>query len=182
MLHHKFWSFAMLFIGLCFSNCNSDVKEDQSEIDSTELKETLVKANKLFVERENERINSYIARYNYNMVETGTGLRYELLNTVEGEPAKDGDYVKLVYTCKVVDGEQLVGIDGVDTLEFIIGKTELPAGLNEGVQLMGEGSKARFILPTHLAYGLTGDEENVPANAALLYNVQLLKIEKAKNK
>jgi FKBP-type peptidyl-prolyl cis-trans isomerase len=39
-----------------------------------------------------------------------------------------------------------------------------------------EGAEARFIFPPHLAYGLPGDRDNIPARAILLFEVKLLHV------
>ncbi len=42
------------------------------------------------------------------------------------------------------------------------------------VEMMREGEKARFIIPPHLAYGLLGDEKQIPARSIIVYEVELL--------
>jgi FKBP-type peptidyl-prolyl cis-trans isomerase len=49
-------------------------------------------------------------------------------------------------------------------------------GLHELVKLMHEGEKARAIIPSYLAYGITGDGEMVPFAAFLLCEIELVKI------
>ena len=161
------------------ASCMGDGDKAQNMPNETELKEGLIKANKVFVEKENDRINSYIARHKYDMVETGTGLRYQILFKADREQAIEGDRVMIAYTLKLLDGEYIVGENGADTTSFTVGKSDIPSGINEGVQLMNEGEKARFILPTHLGFGLTGDDDRVPPNASLLYNLQLLEVTKS---
>jgi len=40
--------------------------------------------------------------------------------------------------------------------------------------LMNKGAKAKFILPSHLAHGLLGDENKIPSNATVIYDIELL--------
>lgn len=68
--------------------------------------------------------------------------------------------------------------DSTGNLVFQIGKTDLPVGLQEGVQLMSKGEKAVLITPSKLGYGFTGDGANIPPNAVLYYDVELIKIKK----
>jgi FKBP-type peptidyl-prolyl cis-trans isomerase len=42
---------------------------------------------------------------------------------------------------------------------------------------MRAGDKARFIFPSHLAFGFTGDSQKIPQNASVIYDIQLLRIE-----
>jgi peptidylprolyl isomerase len=41
---------------------------------------------------------------------------------------------------------------------------------------MHEGDKAKFIFPSHLAFGFTGDSGKIPQNASVIYDIHLLKI------
>ena len=174
--------FYIFCLSLLSASCVGDGDKPQELPSETELKERLIKANKVFVEKENDRINSYIARHKYDMLETGTGLRYQILTKVDGEKAVEGDKVIIAYTLTLLNGEMIVGENGADTTSFTIGKSDIPSGINEGVQLMHKGERARFILPTHLGFGLTGDEERVPSNAALIYNLQLIEVIKSNKK
>ncbi|HIN39955.1 MAG TPA: FKBP-type peptidyl-prolyl cis-trans isomerase, partial [Flavobacteriales bacterium] len=65
-------------------------------------------------------------------------------------------------------------IDG--TKGFVAGKGEVEDGLDEGVFYMQTGDKAKFILPSHLAYGLMGDGDKVPSHSVLVYDVELIDI------
>ncbi|NNC86783.1 MAG: hypothetical protein HKN75_11965 [Bacteroidia bacterium] len=174
-------SICIFLVCILFVACVNEPKEVE-ETTEAELKEQLIKENKLFVEKENDRINSYIARHKYSMKETGTGLRYQIVEEAKGEKAKADDKVQIAFTSRIVDGEILVGEQNADTISVLIGKTEIPSGVNEAVQLLSEGEKGKFILPTHLAYGLTGDNDKVPPNAALIYNIHLLKIDRTTDK
>ena len=52
------------------------------------------------------------------------------------------------------------------------------AGWTEGVQLMKEGAKYRFFIPYNLAYGEQGAGQAIPPYAALVFDVELISIEK----
>ena len=179
MANFKWLIILSVLISVLALNCNRGNGNEGENLNEAELKETLITTNKKFVELENKRINSYIARHNYSMGQSGTGLRYQLYGEGEGEKAVESDIVTIAFSVQVLDGQPLVN---ADTLQFKIGKSDVPPGLNEGVQQLQAGQKARLILPAHLAYGLTGDGGNVPSNAALIYQIHLLKIEKNKAK
>jgi FKBP-type peptidyl-prolyl cis-trans isomerase len=55
---------------------------------------------------------------------------------------------------------------------------EVVPGWSEAVQLMPVGSKYRVVLPPALAYGEAGAPPNIPPNATLVFEVELLAIEK----
>jgi len=51
------------------------------------------------------------------------------------------------------------------------------SGLEEGILLLRVGDKATFIMPPHLAHGLQGDGDRIPARSIIMYDVLLLKVE-----
>ena len=107
---------------------------------------------------------------------TSTGLRYYIYKKNAGAKPVKESVVLVKYEVKLLDGSVCYNSSTTGNLEFQIGKTDLPVGLQEGVQLMHVNDKAIFITPSKLGYGLTGDGENIPPNAVLVYDVELLKI------
>lgn len=51
------------------------------------------------------------------------------------------------------------------------------SGWTEGLQYMQVGSKYRFVIPAHLAYGQRGVPGVIPANATLVFNIELISIQ-----
>jgi peptidylprolyl isomerase len=49
-------------------------------------------------------------------------------------------------------------------------------GWDEGIMLLNEGSKARFVIPSHLGYGSRGAGGVIPPNATLIFDVELVKV------
>ncbi len=61
-------------------------------------------------------------------------------------------------------------------IEFPIGTGQVISGWDEGIQLLKVGDKARFVIPSHLAYGTQGAGGVIPPNATLLFDVELMDV------
>ena len=58
----------------------------------------------------------------------------------------------------------------------MIEKTDIESGLHEALKYMCTNDKALFILPSHLAHGLIGDQDKIPPLQSLIYDIHLIKI------
>jgi FKBP-type peptidyl-prolyl cis-trans isomerase FkpA len=127
--------------------------------------------NRYLVRKDRERIQNFIERKNLRMTETRTGLWYQILNEGEGETFKDNDKVIMDYECSLLDGTKCYSSREQGPKELTIGRSEIEAGLHEGLRLLKPGSEAIFIIPPFLAYGLIGDRKLIPPRAVIVYNV-----------
>jgi len=166
--------FLFLFVYIFILSCNNTPKEPD-KINTDDYKAPLLIANEHMVKVENEEINNYIKRYEWDMQTTATGLRYMIYKKGNGKPVNMGDKVKINYKVKLITGVVCYTSDDDGALEFLTGKAEVINGLEEAVLLMHEGDRAKVIIPSHLAYGLLGDEEKIPKRATLIYDIELLK-------
>jgi FKBP-type peptidyl-prolyl cis-trans isomerase FkpA len=138
--------------------------------------EQLIRANEKLVKTESEQIEDYINRYGWKMQETGTGLRYMIYLNGNGVKAEAGKFARINYTVSLLTGELVYSSDKLGVREFVIGKGQIESGIDEGILFLKTGDRAKFILPSHLAFGLVGDGSNIPAKAVLVYDLELLEI------
>ena len=111
---------------------------------------------------------------------TASGLQYEVLT--QGTGAKPGpqDTVKVQYEGTLTDGTVFDSSYKRGTpAEF--GVSQVIPGWTEGLQLMNEGSKFRFVIPSDLAYGANG-AGSIPPNSTLIFTVELLSVVKQGDK
>ncbi len=111
------------------------------------------------------------------VVETASGLQYVVLTEGEGPSPVAADRVKVHYEGKLLDGKVFDssyerGEPAVFVLNAVI------SGWTEGVQLMKVGSKYRFFIPSDLAYGGRGAGGDIGPNATLIFEVELISIER----
>ena len=112
-----------------------------------------------------------------NVVTLPSGLQYEILTEGKGEKPKATDSVKCHYHGTLIDGT--VFDSSVERGQpAVFGVTQVIQGWVEALQLMPVGSKWRLYLPSELAYGKQGAGRDIQPNSALIFDVELLGIEK----
>ena len=112
-----------------------------------------------------------------NAVTTDSGLRYEDLVVGEGAAAQSGNTVTVHYTGWLVDGTKFdSSVDAGQPFEFQLGAGRVIAGWDEGVAGMQVGGKRKLVIPSELGYGAEGASGVIPANAVLIFEVELLAI------
>ena len=106
---------------------------------------------------------------------TESGMQYIVLEKGEGtvHPTADSN-VEVHYHGALMDGTVFdSSVDRGKTISF--GLKQVILGWTEGLQLMVEGDKFRFYIPSKLAYGNKGVRQ-IPAGSLLIFDVELIKI------
>ena len=108
---------------------------------------------------------------------TDSGLRYKMIQTGSGKQAENGKTVAVHYegsleTGKVFDSSY----PRKKPIEFKLGQGQVIEGWDEGIALLKVGDKARFVIPSHLAYGESGAGGVIPPNATLIFDVELMDV------
>lgn len=162
----------LLFLSVL--SCTSDRKQEMTE---AEYREHLEKVNRILVLDEKKDIDEFIARHQFHMESSGTGLRYQLLATGSGPRPKEHDQVVLAYRVYDLGGTLLYDIKSQDPDTFRLAEGKQVRGLEEALRLFPEGTHARIVLPAHLAYGMIGNDDKIPGATALYYDLELLDVQ-----
>jgi len=164
-----------LFLSFCIAACH-DKKEvvETNKLTQKQVTEKLLDANKSAIELENTQINNLIKSSGWEMIETPTGLRYQVLEKGNGPKASPGKLVRFEYEVKLYSGEMIYSSAKSGPKEFSIGSGGVESGLEEGILLLRVGDKARLIIPSYLAHGLSGDQDRIPPKATLIYTLKLI--------
>ncbi len=106
-----------------------------------------------------------------------SGLQYKVLKSGKGEAPKKTDTAKVHYKGTLIGGEEFDSSykRGQPAL-FPVG--QLVPGMTEALQLMKVGDKWQLFIPSALAYGAEGRPGAIPPNATLIFEVELLGVEK----
>ncbi|MGR8930829.1 MAG: FKBP-type peptidyl-prolyl cis-trans isomerase [Gammaproteobacteria bacterium] len=112
---------------------------------------------------------------NPGVVSTASGLQYMVFSEGTGAKPKATDNVTVHYKGTTIDGKEFDSSYGRgEPATFPLNR--VIAGWTEGLQLMKEGAKYRFFIPSKLAYGERGAGAAIGPNAALIFDVELIKV------
>ncbi len=155
-----------------------EIKEILQGLDKKVTEQRRVKAEE--VAKENLKKGDEFLKANKSkkgVKTTGSGLQYEVLKETKGEKPALEDIVEVHYRGTLIDGTEFdSSYARKQPAKFPLARV-IP-GWSEGVQLMTKGSKYKFVIPSSLAYGEHGAGD-IPANSTLIFEVELLSIEKA---
>ena len=107
--------------------------------------------------------------------ETASGLRYQIIQKGTGAKAEKGQQVSVHYQGALIDGTVFdSSYKRKEPIEFQLGIGQVISGWDEGLQLLHLGDKARFVIPSDLAYGSAGAGGVIPPDAILVFDVELV--------
>ena len=164
-------SFFLFLILLSCSSNEAPVKEiDWSKEKSMEL-------NKTIAEEEKIAIKLFLAQHSdWKLTSTGTGLQYYIYESNNGQPIKVGSVIDVKYKVTQLDGTVCYETGEDEVLEVEVDHSQVETGLQEGLKKMKVGDKAKMIIPSHLAHGITGDLNKIPPLTPLLIDVQVTEL------
>lgn len=108
---------------------------------------------------------------------TKSGLSYKIEKKGTGAKAEKGNTVSVHYKGMLSDGSVFdSSYKRNEPIDFTLGKGQVIAGWDEGIQLLHVGDQARFVIPSNLAYGASGAGGVIPPNATLIFDVELVAV------
>ncbi|MBI5385441.1 MAG: FKBP-type peptidyl-prolyl cis-trans isomerase [Verrucomicrobia bacterium] len=107
-----------------------------------------------------------------------SGLQYKVLKSGTGKSPKATDTVKTHYHGTLIDGTVFdSSVERGEPVSF--GVNQVIPGWTEALQLMKEGDKWQLVLPSKIAYGERGAGPKIGPNSTLIFEVELISVEKA---
>ena len=130
------------------------------------------------IAREEERdIKVYLkTRPEWEVEESGTGLRYWIYEENDGYQVKEGHIISVHFKVSLLDGTKCYETEEGETSTFMVDKSDVETGVQEAVKYMREGESAKLIVPSHLGHGLLGDLDKIPPMHPLVIDLQIKRI------
>jgi FKBP-type peptidyl-prolyl cis-trans isomerase len=162
-------AFALLFatLGALLTACGNQERTAAANVDYTKADEAL--------------IQKYLAD---NKITTAqrlpSGLYYVPTKAAPtGTPAAAGKTVSVLYTGELLDGTvfDASAKHGNEPFSFVLGEGKVISGWDQGIALMHKGEKGVLLLPSALGYGPEGAGSDIPPNAVLRFEVELLDVQ-----
>jgi FKBP-type peptidyl-prolyl cis-trans isomerase FklB len=163
-----------------------DALAGKPQLDNAQMQEVFTQLRAQITAKAQERAKANKAKGDQWLAENATkpgiqkaasnsGLQYKVLQEGSGESPKPTDRVSVKYTGKLIDGTVFDSTDqgGGQPRQFMVNGV-IP-GWSEALQLMKKGAKWEIYIPSQLAYGERA-QRNIPANSALIFEVELLDI------
>lgn len=144
---------------------------------------------------EMQRITKYVAALNPPAKATASGLYYQILTPSTKPKPLPGDTLLVNYIGRTLDGKvfdtnlqdeaQKAGVlqpGGLyEPFRFVVKAGQVIPGWDEGFLLLNQGSKARLIIPSKLAYGDRQSGADIAPYSPLVFDVELLSIKPGKH-
>ncbi|MDR0687366.1 MAG: FKBP-type peptidyl-prolyl cis-trans isomerase [Prevotellaceae bacterium] len=139
-------------------------------------RQRLQEVNRYLSEKEQDVLQSYVRRQQLDMKQSGTGYFYQVVEEGRGKPASKGSVALLCGSIFLIDGTPCYTYSEQHPLEVAMGSFYGITALNTALLGVREGSRVRFVIPAHLAFGLMGDGDRVPPRSPLVCDFFVAKV------
>lgn len=144
-----------------------------------QLKESLINANRYVIANEETRINAYVERRGWDMVQLASGARVMKTGYGSDRAVEHGDTLAITYTVEDLGGS-IIYPKQSDTV--VAGRLKPTRGLDAALQTLHYGDRARVVVPSEQGYGVAGDGERIGSRTILVYDVEVTSMVKIKQK
>lgn len=129
-------------------------------------------------DQEMNLLQEYLELTNTRVTPTESGLYYIEKKKGTGKRAVPGSRLTVHYTGKTIDGKVFdSSLNRGNPLVFVLGQGQVIKGWDEGFAFMSEGTQARLIIPSDLAYGKEGYRDIILPYSTLVFDVEVIRVD-----
>jgi FKBP-type peptidyl-prolyl cis-trans isomerase len=131
-----------------------------------------------FIAKDDALIQDYLKKNNLTGVKTSGGTYYVVTKAGTGPKPQAGQTVSVLYTGMLLNGKVFDSSEknGGQPITFPLGRGQVIRGWDQGLLELNQGTKAILLIPSPLAYGSRGAGADIPANAILRFDVELVDV------
>jgi len=162
-------------------------KDSMRQAATIALLEKQAKEDAAQVEKDDDILKQYFAKNKITPQKSPRGMYVEMLEPGTGALLDTSVIAKVNYTGRLLDGK--VFDSNTDPAfnhpePFFVNLTDntmlgnsVITGWSEGLQMLKKGSKAKFYIPSGLAYGRRGAGRDIPPHSILVFDIEVLDVE-----
>jgi FKBP-type peptidyl-prolyl cis-trans isomerase len=158
-------------------SCKPPVQEQQSP-EADPVTEQFVRANQYMQRRHQDHIAAFVERVGWEARTTASGLWIVINEPGTGRSIGEGDRVTYSFESMLLDGTPCYSASERQPKTIIVGKGGVESGVEEGLQLMKQGTSATLLIPPHLGHGNFGDRDRIPGNTVMIYHLKVISVQK----
>ena len=130
------------------------------------------------LQKDDLQIQAYLKKNNLQGLKTTGGTYYVVTKAGTGPKPQTGQTVSVLYKGTLLDGKVFDSSEkqGGKPISFALGVGQVIPGWDQGLAALTQGTKAILLVPSPLAYGSRGAGPDIPANAILRFDVELVEV------
>lgn len=135
------------------------------------------------LKKDDVALQDYIKKNNLKVQKDASGVYVAVTQPSAGPKPKQGQIVAVKYKGTLLNGKEFDSSEKAPNngkpIEFPIGVGQVIPGWDKAIPLLNKGSKATLLIPSSLAYGQRGAGADIPADAILRFDVELVDVKNA---
>jgi FKBP-type peptidyl-prolyl cis-trans isomerase len=149
--------------------------QDEMQAKARDAQRQQIASQSAEIEKDRQQIRSYLAENEMEADSTEFGVYIVKTEDAEGTNASLGDTLQVKYSGHVLGRDE--DFDA-GTFPLVLGKTGVIWGWTEGLQKFSEGDKGTMYIPSQLGYGPRAQGDVIPANSILVFDIEILGVNK----
>ena len=177
--------FTILISVLFFASCKEPHARKPVTVKSGSYMQSSIDRTKKIMQLENEAITLFIKNDStHSYLNSGKGFKYTYLkkDTVNTYTPKFGDQIVYTYSVSDLNNNLIYSTNEIgDKTYFIDQKAEIIEGFRQGLKMIKVDEEIKFIFPSQLAYGYSGDRKKIDINTPIICTVSLKELKPKQN-